>query len=179
MEEKMSDNEREVAVVAQVVANSWRDDEFRAALVSNPRAVLTDAGLDLGAGVDVTVLEDTAEVRHLAVPRGFDDGDTIAAEISGMLPLPDGVELRVRQSTDSNRFLVLPVAPDNTDQLTEEELAVVVGGGNGGIGATGAAIVGGNGGNGGAGGNGGNGGLAGGFGGNGGNGGLGGNAGLF
>ena len=176
----MTDNEREVAVAAQVVANAWRDEAYRAALLANPSAVLADAGLNLGDGVDVTVLEDTDEVRHLAVPRGLDDFGAIAADIAAMLPLADGVELRVRQSTDSSRFLVLPVAPQEADQLSDDELTVVIGGANGGV--AGNAGVGGNGGNGGAGGrggNGGNGGLGGVVGGYGGNGGNGGNGGLF
>ena len=175
----MTDNEREIAAVAQVVANAWRDDSYRAALLADPRAVLTDAGLDVGAGVEVTVLEDTADVRHLAVPNGLDTGDGIAADIAGMLPLPDGAELRIRQSTEAERFLVLPVPPHNADELSDEQLTAVFGGngGNGGLGGNGG--VGGNGGDGGNGGKGGNGGLVGGFGGFGGNGGAGGNGGLF
>lgn len=150
----MTDNEREVAVVAQVVANAWRDEAYRAALLADPAAVLADAGLNLGDGVDVTVLADTDEVRHLAVPRDLDDFDAFAADIAALLPLADGVELRVHQSTESNRFLVLPAAPQRDDQLSDEELTVVIGGGNGGVGGNGGngGLFSGNGGNGGAGG---------------------------
>lgn len=80
-----------------------------------------------------------------------------------MLPLPDGAELRLRQSAADEFLFVLPVAPDGATQLTQDDLDLVVGGGNGGNGGAGFYMPGGNGGL--FGGNGGNGGMWGGNGG--------------
>ena len=71
--------------------------------------------------------------------------------------------MRLHQDTEDERFLVLPLPPLEIDELSDEELKLVVGG-NGGNGGAGGVF----GGNGGAGGYLGNAGLLGGNGGNGG-----------
>ena len=40
--------------------------------------------------------------------------------------IPDDVEVRVSDSTAIQRYLVLPIRPDGTDQMSEEELASLV-----------------------------------------------------
>jgi nitrile hydratase len=40
--------------------------------------------------------------------------------------IPEGVELRVVDSTSEQRYLVLPVRPEGTDGWSEEELAALV-----------------------------------------------------
>ena len=98
---------------------------------------------------------------HLSIPRLEDlaagDTERLGAELATMLPLPDGVELRLHQDTGDERFVVLPLPPDEAAALSDEELKAVVGGGNGGDGGNGGTIgiVSGAGGNGGAGGDGG------------------------
>ena len=42
------------------------------------------------------------------------------------MEVDDGVELRVHDSTAEQRYLVLPVRPAGTDDLTEEQLAALV-----------------------------------------------------
>lgn len=170
----MSNSESQRAAVAEVVSRAWSDDAFRASLLSDPKAALAAAGLDVG-DADVTVIEDTATVRHVAVPADPAEGDVtvVANEIAAMLPLPEGNELRIVQSTGSQMFLVLPTAPNADDHLSADDLKTVVGGNAGFGGNGGNGGMGGNAGVGGNGGTGGNGGLMG-NGGNGGNGGLGG-----
>jgi len=41
-------------------------------------------------------------------------------------PIPDDVEVRVWNSSAEIRYLVLPMRPDGTDDLDEEELAALV-----------------------------------------------------
>jgi len=41
-------------------------------------------------------------------------------------PIPDDVEVRVWDSSAEIRYLVLPMRPDGTDDLDEEELAALV-----------------------------------------------------
>lgn len=150
------------AVLAEVIVRSWRDDDFRRRLLAEPTATVREAGLAVPDTCRVTVLEDTTTVRHVAVPRVETASDADRAQfqdaLARLLPMPAGHEVHLHQNTDAEIFVVLPLAPDDADGLSAEELALVSGG---------------NGGNGGIGGNGGAGGLFG------GNGGMGGNAGLF
>ncbi len=56
--------------------------------------------------------------RAVAEPRA------VLAEFGTLIP--DDVEIRVSDSTAMVRFLVLPRRPDDTDSLTEEQLADLV-----------------------------------------------------
>ncbi len=42
------------------------------------------------------------------------------------MEVPDGVELRVVDSTSEQRYLVLPMRPDGTEGWSQEELAALV-----------------------------------------------------
>jgi hypothetical protein len=157
----MSQSEQDRVVVAEAIFNAWKDETYRERLIDDPTAVLGGAGLTLPAGCRVTVVVNGDDIWHLSIPRSEDlaagDAERLAAELVTMLPLPDGVELRLHQDTADERFIVLPLPPDEADTLSDEDLKAVVGGGNGGDGGNGGAgvIVYGNGGNGGAGGDGG------------------------
>ena len=72
----------------------------------------------------------------------------------------DFVELRLHQNTEDELVLVLPLPPHEAEELSDEELQMVLGSGNGGAGGLGGLFgrEGGNGGTGGFGGLGGNGG---------------------
>jgi hypothetical protein len=51
-----------------IVAHAWADDEFKSRLLSNPRAVMREHGLELPPGAEIRVVEDTPEVRHFVLP---------------------------------------------------------------------------------------------------------------
>ena len=162
----MSNGKQERATAADVIVRSFRDSVYRRRLVDEPAAVLREAGISIPDGTEVTLLENTNSLSHVAIPSAENlvaglKADFLA-QLGGLLPLPAGVELRLHQETTTQRFFVLPIPPADPTGLSEEELADVVAAGNGGDGG----LFGGNGGNGGAGGNAGNGGLFG----NGGNG---------
>lgn len=163
-----SDGER--VILAEVIRTAWAAGPDRDALRRDPVTVLREAGLDVPQGQTVTVLEDTPSVRHLVIPA--DPTEEITQQVLSLLaqsiPLPDGVEVRLHQNTDTQRFLVLPLPLGEDASLNDEILGLVVGGngGNGGAGGTGGLFTG----------NAGNGGLfipVGGVGGNGGDGGVG------
>jgi hypothetical protein len=42
------------------------------------------------------------------------------------LQLPDDVEVRVEDSNQKHRFMVMPVRPDGTDGWTEDQLAEII-----------------------------------------------------
>jgi hypothetical protein len=61
----MSKNEPEFG---KIIAKAWRDPAFKAELIANPAAALKAEGIDVPAGMTVTVLENTDELFHLVLP---------------------------------------------------------------------------------------------------------------
>ena len=179
----MIESEQERVFAAGVIVNAWKDVAYRGKLIDDPAGVLREAGLTVPADCQITVLENTSTVSHIPIPSLEDMGvahkEQFMAELAQLIPAPGGLEMRLHQNTASERFLVLPVPPHEAEELSDEELTLVLGGGNGGNGgdATFGGAGGFFGGNGLFGGNGGNGGNAGLIGGNGGAGGIGGNGG--
>lgn len=168
----MTESEKQRAVVAEATVRAWKDEAYRTRLLDDPAGVLRGAGLELPAGCKVTMLENTGSVAHVAIPRLEDmaagEKDWFMAELARIIPAPAGLELRLHQNTDDELFLVLPQSPHQVEELSDEELMTVWGGGNGGNGGAGAFgffgtdwIKSGFGGKGGDGGNGGAGGMIG------------------
>jgi Nitrile hydratase, alpha chain len=81
--------EQQTDVWGRIVARTWQDDAFKQRLLADPAAVLQEHGVRVPPGSKVKVIEDTAQVHHLTLPR----------------------------------------KPDAAAELSEEELAQVVGGG--------------------------------------------------
>ena len=52
----------------QIVERSWANEEFKQAVIEDPRKVLAEAGIELPAGLDVTVVENRANHIHLVLP---------------------------------------------------------------------------------------------------------------
>jgi len=61
----MPDNDNEFA---KIIAKAWRDPAFKAELIANPAAALKAEGIDVPAGMTVTVLENTGKQFHLVLP---------------------------------------------------------------------------------------------------------------
>jgi hypothetical protein len=53
---------------SQLVARAWADPAFKARLLADPAAVLKENGLQVPAGMQVQVVEDTDKVLHLPLP---------------------------------------------------------------------------------------------------------------
>lgn len=53
----------------QVVAKAWGNEMFRKKLVRDPAATLQQEGVELPAGVQVVVVEDTATTIHFVLPN--------------------------------------------------------------------------------------------------------------
>ena len=53
---------------ARFIAKAWRDPAFKAELIANPAAALKAEGIDVPAGMTVTVLENTDKQFHLVLP---------------------------------------------------------------------------------------------------------------
>ena len=53
----------------QIVAKAWGNEMFRQKLMRDPGGTLKQEGVDLPAGVDVKVMEDTDNVVHFVLPK--------------------------------------------------------------------------------------------------------------
>ena len=133
---------------AAVVARAWADPAFKARLLADGSAASREMGFDIG-GLNLIVVENTAEVHNVIVctlcscyPRGLlglppdwyksrayrsrtvREPRKVLAEFG--LDLPEGVTVRVHDSTADMRYIVLPARPAGTEGLGESQLAALV-----------------------------------------------------
>lgn len=55
--------------IDQVVARYWSDPAFKAQMQSDPAAALTEAGLNVPAGLKVKVHEASDDTYHIIIPQ--------------------------------------------------------------------------------------------------------------
>jgi nitrile hydratase len=136
------------ALGAKVVARAWVDPAYRQRLLANGSAAVEELGINMG-GVKLVVVENTPQVHNLIVctlcscyPRpllGLPPDwyksrayrSRAVCEPRGVLAefgtnIPEGVTVRVHDSTADMRYLVLPVRPEGTEGLDEAALADLV-----------------------------------------------------
>ncbi|ACS55830.1 Nitrile hydratase [Rhizobium leguminosarum bv. trifolii WSM1325] len=140
---------RNPALGAKVVARAWTDPVFRARLLENGRIGCEELGITFYDETQLIVLENTPKVHNLIVctlcscyprpvlglppdwyklkpyrARAVYEPRKVLEEFG--TNIPDDVEIRVSDSTAIQRYLVLPMRPDGTDDLNEEQLAALV-----------------------------------------------------
>ncbi|RPG14811.1 MAG: NHLP leader peptide family natural product precursor [Phycisphaera sp. TMED9] len=54
--------------LASVFAACWKDDALKARFISDPKAVLSEHGLEVPDGIDVKVVENSDNCVHIAMP---------------------------------------------------------------------------------------------------------------
>ncbi len=136
------------ATGAQVVAKSWADEDFRARLLADANEAVAEFGIDMGS-VELVAVENTPQVHNAIVctlcscyPRALlglppswyksrDYRSRVVREPRVVLAefgteLSDQVEVRVHDSTADMRYLVVPMRPEGTENLSEQELAALV-----------------------------------------------------
>lgn len=64
-----------------LVSQAWSDDDLKARLVDDPESVLREYGVEIPFGVELRVVEDTPQVRHLVMPPS-PAGDLADEELS-------------------------------------------------------------------------------------------------
>jgi nitrile hydratase subunit alpha len=134
---------------AKVVARAWTDAAYRERLLSDGTAAINELGFSGPEGDYMVVVENTPQVHNLVVctlcscypwptlglppkwykapayrSRAVREPRKLLAEMGTVIP--DGVEIRVWDSSAEARYLVLPMRPDGTNTLTEEQLAGIV-----------------------------------------------------
>ena len=133
---------------AKVVARAWVDPEFKARLMADSNAAAAELGVDAGT-IPINTVENTPGVHNVIVctlcscyprmllglppdwyksrnyrSRVVHEPRAVLAEFG--TGLPDDTEVRVYDSTAELRFMVLPMRPEGTDGMSEEELAKLV-----------------------------------------------------
>lgn len=134
---------------ARIVARSWTEPDYHARLLTDARAVIREEKLAGLQGTDLVVLENREKVHNLVVctlcscypwsllglpPTWYKDPAYRAQAVidpRGVLKafglvLDDDVELRVWDSTAEIRYLVIPERPAGSENLSVDELALLV-----------------------------------------------------
>ena len=134
---------------ARVVARAWIDPAFKRRLLEDPRVALAGLGYPLVSGAKLVVVENTEKVHHLVVctlcscyptsllgsppdwyksfpyrSRAVVDPRGVMREFG--LEVGEDVEIRVVDSAADFRYMVLPLRPEGTERMGEEDLVALV-----------------------------------------------------
>ena len=134
---------------ARVVAKAWVDPDFKQRLLADGTAAIAELGFGGPEGDHIVVVENTPAVHNVVVctlcscypwpvlglppnwyksppyrARVVREPRTVLQEMG--CAVPDGVEIRVWDSSAEMRYLVLPERPSNREGATEQELAELV-----------------------------------------------------
>jgi nitrile hydratase len=134
---------------ARMVAKAWTDPAYRELMLEDGTKAAEELGIPMRGAPPLGVLENTADVHNLVVctlcscypravlgyppfwfksaayrARGVRDPRGLIAEWGTVLP--EGVKIRVVDSTADYRWMVLPRRPAGTDGWSEDQLAAIV-----------------------------------------------------
>ncbi|MGB7204809.1 MAG: nitrile hydratase subunit alpha, partial [Anderseniella sp.] len=134
---------------AQGVARAWTDPAYRQALLENATAAIGEMGFIGRQGEHMVALENTHDTHNMVVctlcscypwpvlglppvwyksppyrSRAVSNPRAVLAEFG--VQLPDGVGVKVWDSTAEVRYLVIPQRPKGTDNWNSEQLARLV-----------------------------------------------------
>jgi len=134
---------------ARVVARAWSDPEFKQRLLQDATTCIKEFGFEGRQGEHMLVKENTEKIHNMVVctlcscypwpvlglppvwykaapyrSRAVSEPRSVLAEFG--VTLSDDIEIRVWDSTAEMRYLILPMRPQNTDHLSEEQLAQLV-----------------------------------------------------
>ncbi len=134
---------------AAVVARAWTDPEFKALLLRDGTAAVESVGVDMANAPRLAVVENTPSVHHLIVctlcscyprkllgippawykshayrSRAVIDPRGVLREFG--TEFPEHIQIRVVDSTADLRYIVLPLRPNGTDDMSRDELAGLV-----------------------------------------------------
>lgn len=61
-------SEEQVRKTHKIIAKAWMDADYKRALLADPTARFKDEGVEIPPGVEIRIVEDTENVRHLVLP---------------------------------------------------------------------------------------------------------------
>ena len=134
---------------AAVIARAWADPEFKTRLLEDATNCIKEFGFEGRQGEHMEVKENTPQIHNMVVctlcscypwpvlglppvwykaapyrSRAVSEPRAVLGEFG--VVLDDDVEVRVWDSTAELRYLILPMRPENTEGLSEKELALLV-----------------------------------------------------
>lgn len=114
-------------VLAMSIARAWKDEDYKQRFLSDPKAVLAEEGIELPEDVTVKVVEESPGVTYVPLTREIDlaaHSDRLIHLLAAVLPIPEGHEVRLIQSTEKTRYLIFPCPPYGSvpGRMTEAEL---------------------------------------------------------
>jgi nitrile hydratase alpha subunit len=140
---------RSPALGAKIVARAWVDPDFRTRLLADGRRTCEELGITFYDDTGLIVLENTPDVHNLIVctlcscyprpvlglppdwyklkpyrARAVREPRAMLKEFGTVIS--DNVTIRVSDSTAQVRYLVLPMRPEGTEGMNEEQLAALV-----------------------------------------------------
>jgi hypothetical protein len=66
--------------ISKVIGRAWADPAYKARLLRDPAAALTEANVRIPAAATVKVVEDTADTKHFVLPAAPADASTLSEE---------------------------------------------------------------------------------------------------
>jgi hypothetical protein len=120
--DEVLESERSSVITGLVIARAWRDPGYRSRLLSSPREVLIDEGLEIPDGMAIRAFADTPTIRHIHLTSLTTEAEELVPVFREMLPLPEGSEIRLIQNTEQALCLVVPLAPPEPQTLTDTEV---------------------------------------------------------
>jgi nitrile hydratase len=134
---------------ARVVARAWTDPEYKKRLLANATAAIGELGFGGLQGEHLVVVENTPKVHNVVVctlcscypwpvlglpPTWFKSAPYRSRTVidpRGVLrefgtELDESAEIRVWDSSAEIRYMVLPERPQDTEGMSEEQLAALV-----------------------------------------------------
>ena len=134
---------------ARVVARAWTDPAYKQRLLEDATSAIAELGYTGIQGEDMVVVENTPEVHNMVVctlcscypwptlglppnwyksapyrSRAVIDPRGVLSEFG--IAVPDTAEVRVWDSNAELRYIVLPMRPEGTEEMTEDELTELV-----------------------------------------------------
>jgi nitrile hydratase len=134
---------------ARVVARAWVDPEYRARLLEDGTTAIAELGYTGVQGEEMVVVANATDVHNVTVctlcscypwptlglppnwykeapyrSRVVIDPRSVLAEFG--VSLPETTQVRVWDSNAELRYMVLPMRPEGTEDMSEDELATLV-----------------------------------------------------
>lgn len=134
---------------ARVVAKAWTDPAYRELLLSDGTAACEMFGYTGPQGEYIVALEDTPTIKNVIVcslcsctnwpvlglppewyksfefrARLVREGRTVLKELG--TELSEDIKIKVWDTSAETRYLVLPIRPEGTEHMTEEELQQLI-----------------------------------------------------
>ncbi len=120
--DEVLESERSSVITGLVIARAWRDPGYRSRLLSSPREVLVDEGLEIPDGMAIRAFADTPKIRHIHLTSLTTEAEELVPVFRELLPLPEGSEIRLIQNTEQALCLVVPLAPPEPQTLTDTDV---------------------------------------------------------